>query len=354
MFDANENLVSYPPTTFAIIGAMGFLGQHLAHQLLQEHAENPSLQVHLIDKQTVVDPKKLVYPEDFNDARVKLFTNIDITQPQSFQDLLQGVEVIFHLAASIAYGRRNKASLHQVNVLGVHHVLQAAAAHRVKKLVYVSSFATLGCRDEANTLQTTDESYQNDWSKSAYCYYGRSKYEGETAVLAAKDLDVVIAIPGIMLGPGPGHHASHLPFKLALTKKWSFTFQGGTNIIDVRDVASGLTALAKHGKHQQKYLLTAHNLEHKDLLTRIATLAGRNIKLFQVPKYWQHTIAAVIGLLEWLLPKDTLYSREGVIKTFSYRYFTFKKAEAQVGWAPHYSLDETLTDTSLWLSVKKS
>ncbi|HLF67432.1 MAG TPA: NAD-dependent epimerase/dehydratase family protein, partial [Gammaproteobacteria bacterium] len=89
--------------TYAIIGGCGFLGQHLVHDLL----ENNNIHIKIVDK--CAQPKALTYPNDFSSPAVQLCLNVDITQLADCENVLQGVDVVFVLAAAIAYGRKNKA-----------------------------------------------------------------------------------------------------------------------------------------------------------------------------------------------------------------------------------------------------
>src|SRR6185437_12379747 len=127
-------------------------------------------------------------------------------------------------------------------------------------------------------------------------------------------------------GPGPCHHASILPFEVALNKKWTIAPQGGSSYIDVRDAADGLLALAQAVDTNGKYLLVSYHLEHQDLLKEIATTANRSLQIIVIPRIFSSLIGAIVSALEWFLPSHSPYSKEGVIQAFRYRYFSNQKA----------------------------
>ncbi len=341
--------------TYTIIGGGGFLGQHLVHLLLnQEREANSSLRIKIIDKASKL---KLIYPENFSNKQVELYLGVDISENDNLSKIFMGSNTIFHLAAAIAYGRKNKDYLNSTNVKGVKNIIKHAKLAFVKKIVYVSSFATLGCLDQKDKTKKATENCMNNWKKDNFCYYGLSKFCGEQLIMEAHEnenhLCTAVAIPGLLLGPGHCCPAGNMPFDIALRKKWSLVPQGGSNYIDVRDVAAGLVALAEHKHISGKYLLVSHNLEHRDLLQKIADLAGRKLWLTEIPKFLHHLIAPVFSFLEWILSKQSPYSKEGVLKAFKYRYFSHQKAANDLGWIPQYSLEDTLLDTMNWLNKKR-
>ena len=345
---------THQSTRYAVIGGAGFLGQHLIHLLLNQSESHCTL-VRVVDKISVLNSSDMMYSEDFIDKRVQLLLNIDISKKEDLQNILKDIDVVFHLAAAIAYGRKNKFTLKKANLTGIENIIEQSKESFVKKIVYVSSFAALGCLDNQDKAKLASETCEKDWNKESYCYYGLSKYNGELFALNAANngLTIAIAVPGVLLGPGPCHHASILPFEVALNKKWTVAPQGGSSYIDVRDVAEGLIALAKHTEVDGKYLLVSYNLEHRDLLQRISTLANRRLRITVIPRFFSPLIGAVFSLLEWFLPVRSPYSKEGIVQAFRYRYFSNQKAEQQFGWRPKYSLDETLQDAIDWLEKKR-
>lgn len=334
---------------YVIIGGGGFLGQHVVHFLLKQLGNND--QIRIIDKIPSLEKNKIIYPETFADPRVEFYWNTDISDKNNLPKLLENTNVVLHLASAILYGKRNQYSLHDVNVKTVEHVIHAAKLNKTEKMIYVSSFATIGCLDHQDKNQLAGEDCENDWKKETYCYYGLSKYHAEQQILRAADetLKVAVALPGIMLGPGPAHHASSLPFDTVKKRKWIAVPQGGSNYIDVRDVAHGLIKLATHKNVCGKYLFVSNNIEHRELLSEIAKIWQRKVRILTIPKYFSHFINYGTSLLEWMLPKESPFSREGIVKAFKYRYFTYQKAAAEMGWSPQYSLQQTLQDTYLWL-----
>jgi dTDP-L-rhamnose 4-epimerase len=123
-----------------ITGGAGFIGSHLADELLVHgyHVrvlDNLSPQVHGAErgKPTYLDPD------------VELKTG-DIRDPVALRQALTGVEAVYHFAASVGVGQSmyRVAEYCSVNDLGTAVLLEALLQHPVKKLIVASSMSIYG------------------------------------------------------------------------------------------------------------------------------------------------------------------------------------------------------------------
>jgi dTDP-L-rhamnose 4-epimerase len=123
-----------------ITGGAGFIGSHLADELLRQ-----GYPVRALD---VLTPQ--VHPEgrppDYLDPEVELMVG-DVRDPQAVRRALQGVDGVFHLAAAVGVGQ----SMYQiqryvdVNDLGTATLLEALSqGRRVQRLVVASSMSVYG------------------------------------------------------------------------------------------------------------------------------------------------------------------------------------------------------------------
>ena len=123
----------------------------------------------------------------------------DLLDIRTMRRLLEGQDVVFHLAGWM--GRRHGESemAWALNVFAVQRLLQIAADSGVSRFVHVSSIAAYGpphgpVLDESQPLDLRQESA-----------YGRTKAEGERkAQEMGKELGVEVAVvrPGFVYGPG--------------------------------------------------------------------------------------------------------------------------------------------------------
>ncbi|OLS28700.1 MAG: dTDP-glucose 4,6-dehydratase [Candidatus Heimdallarchaeota archaeon LC_2] len=326
-----------------VTGGFGFLGQHLMHLLLEENKTKQ------LDRDIIVldlNENKSMYQYDFESIEVKLITDVDISSPGDIDHFFKDVETVFHLAALIRYGRRNRDMLDRINILGTQEVIQACRKNKVKNLIHIGSIAVVGYDKKGITLGT--EESKINWEKDSSSYYGYSKKKSVDLVLqcAVDDLRVVVAHPGIMLGPGD---LKSLPLYQIGKYRISAAPGGGTNFIDVRDVARGLISLQYLGEPGSEYLLTSHNRTHKELFKLIAKHFGKKSYVAQIHSFVGIIISPIVGLLEFVMPKSSMLSKEGTVKAFHKRFFSNEKAKKELGWRPEYSLEQTIEEAVVWL-----
>jgi len=139
----------------AVTGAGGFIGSHLAEALARQGAKVRAL-VHY-NSRNDWGLLEIIPPELRRRLEVQPG---DVTDPQSVSRLVEGQDVVFHLAAliGIPYSYHAASSYATTNILGTLNVLEACRRHRVKKLVHTSTSEVYGTAryvpiDEAHPLQ---------------------------------------------------------------------------------------------------------------------------------------------------------------------------------------------------------
>lgn len=116
-----------------VTGGAGFIGSNLVDLLLNRG--------HTV---TVLDNLSSGYRDNLrSQAR---FVHGDVRDEKAVEEAMSGVDVVFHLAASVG----NKRSIDhpiedsQINVLGTLIVLEACRRHAIQKLVFSSSAGIFG------------------------------------------------------------------------------------------------------------------------------------------------------------------------------------------------------------------
>jgi UDP-glucose 4-epimerase len=118
-----------------VTGGSGFIGSNLVKALVANGCD-----VTVLDNLSSGHRSNL---EPFPNVRV---IEGDIRDPRATDEAMQGASVVFHLAASVG----NKRSIDnplldaEINVLGTLQVLEAARAHKVRKVVASSSAGIFG------------------------------------------------------------------------------------------------------------------------------------------------------------------------------------------------------------------
>jgi len=125
-------------------------------------------------------------------------TRGDLTQPQTLQRAVAGMDAVVHCAAHLGGGGRG---LHrQINVGGTRALLAAAEHAGVGRLVHLSTVAVYGRKDDGQVVRPEDG---YDPFPELRCDYAWSKIEAERWVRlyrAHGRLDAVVLRPGIVYG----------------------------------------------------------------------------------------------------------------------------------------------------------
>lgn len=136
-----------------ITGGAGFIGSHLADELLSQGyrvrvLDNLSQQVHGTNCEK---------PEYLNDD-VELIKG-DVRDPQKVKQALEGVDAVYHYAAMVGVGQSmyEVREYTDVNNVGTAVLLEALIKHPVEKLVVASSMSIYGeglYKDGSDRIQT--------------------------------------------------------------------------------------------------------------------------------------------------------------------------------------------------------
>ncbi|HEX8371597.1 MAG TPA: NAD-dependent epimerase/dehydratase family protein, partial [Chthoniobacterales bacterium] len=128
------------PKKMLITGGAGFVGSHLADELLAHGYE-----VRVLDSMAEQVHGAGAQRPEYLDPEVELHHG-DIRDAQTVRRALEGVDAVYHLAATVGVGQ----SMYQVenytsiNGVGTAVLLEALAANPVERLVVASSMSIYG------------------------------------------------------------------------------------------------------------------------------------------------------------------------------------------------------------------
>jgi len=292
---------SNEPVKFFLTGATGFLGSNIARDLL-----GSGHQVRAIRRPT----SGMDLVADCAD-RIEWIEG-DVLVPESLVGGMEGVDGVVHAAAFLGFeGKKSMDQLMNVNVNGTANVVDAAVEADVSRMVHVSSIAALG-RTEHGT-ECLDESAE--WKESPMnTGYAVSKYRAEMEIHRgiAMGLDAVMVNPSLIMGAGrPTENTMQIADRLA---KGGIPFlpKGGTNVVDVRDVAAGCRLAFEKGHTSERYILAGHNLLWRDILNTLAQELDTKAPQRSVPK---PVMMATATAMEWgaaLIGRRSVLTRENV------------------------------------------
>ena len=170
------------------------------------------------------------------------FVPSDLTDPESLDRAVDGVDSVVHVAAvmnyTIPYSR-----LRLINVEGVRHLCKAAAGAGVKKFLYFSSAEVYGFPEQVPATE--------DCPKLPANQYGRSKWEGELVAWKAHQelgLPVTVLRPSAIYGVGSAWGV--ITPVVLMYKRILFFYPGPrkvrANVVHVDDVVGAARFLLEH------------------------------------------------------------------------------------------------------------
>jgi dTDP-L-rhamnose 4-epimerase len=123
-----------------ITGGAGFIGSHLADELLAH-----GYRVRVLDKLAAQVHGDGARRPDYIDERVELVVG-DVTDRDALARALRGVDAVYHFAAAVGVGQSMYEVAHytEVNNLGTAILLEALIAKPVQRLVLASSMSLYG------------------------------------------------------------------------------------------------------------------------------------------------------------------------------------------------------------------
>jgi nucleoside-diphosphate-sugar epimerase len=300
---------------YAITGATGFVGGRLAALLLAEGH----------------DVVALVRgdPAERGDAVVATRTVPGALDDDAALDrLLDGADGLFHVAGWYRLGDPDPTAGHRVNVAGTRHVLAAARRARIPRVVYTSTLAvnsdTRGAvRDETFTFTGRHLSV-----------YDRTKAEAHRlAVRAASEgLPLVIAMPGLVYGPGDTSQTGALLRDVLAGHRTIVTSTGSYCWGFVDDVARGHLLAMTRGQPGESYMLAGPVHTLADGLRLAARLGGGRPPLV-VPGAAVRALAAASDVVGRVLPLPPTLRAE-TLRAGSASYLgSPAKAQRELGWS---------------------
>ncbi|NJL41796.1 MAG: NAD-dependent epimerase/dehydratase family protein [Leptolyngbyaceae cyanobacterium SL_7_1] len=310
-----------------VTGANGFTGSHLVKALLHRGDTVVALvrQTSKVDRLTGLNVE---------------YCYGDISDGDSLKAAMQGVDWVFHTAAYVELGLVDATRMQRVNVDGTRHVLEAAKAANVAKLIYCSTIGVYG-DTQGRVIDETFQRTQSDFSSA----YDRTKYLAQQLVdqAAVTGLPVVSVMPSGIMGADDPHFGPVLQtYRQGRLKVWA----GGdriTGIVHVDDLVDLMILAAEKASIGAHYIASTGDLTTREMFQVLSNETG-----VPVPAEIPQPIVRLVGnlldpigrLLNWQPP----LSRERV----HYLYdrcvrVDGSKACRELGWQPR-SIEQTLQD----------
>ena len=281
----------------------------------------------------------------------------DLDRPHELPAAMQGIDVLCHAAAvySLCEPQRETEIL-RVATSGLAGVLRAAAQARVGKVVLTSSVVTVPLTSPGAAPST-----EADWNADLRVPYLRAKTEGERRAWDLADrlgLQLVTVLPGAMGGPG---FVRNTPTIDLLETMMRNGFRAGVprfNLpyVDVRDAARAHRLAAERNVGGRFIVVNDELPDFRELIEAMHALDPQvKLPLAMLPNRLLGAVPLLDRLNAWSLGTPRTVSPELVATMRGKRYnASNRRARAELGWAPRFSLAQSLDDTMEALRRRRS
>jgi nucleoside-diphosphate-sugar epimerase len=314
-----------------ITGAGGFIGSHLVDSQLEHGHDVRAVDLHLdLLRHQAAHPR--LEP-----------MHGDITEMDIVQQLVEGIDVVYHLASAHLDVSLSDEHYHRVNVGATLSLLEAARQAGVRRFVHCSSVGVIGDVKHPPADETTECHPVN--------IYERTKLEGERGALAFSrrtGFPVVVVRPAWVYGPRCPRTA-----KLFRTiSKGRFPiFGSGTNMrhpLYITDAIGGLELCAETPDIEGEVFIIAGeaSIESRELVKLISQqLEVRMQKIYLPVLLGQATglgLELAFRLVGWKPP----FSRRSMDFFLKHNAYTIAKAQSRLNYQPQVDLRKGIQETA--------
>ena len=314
-----------------LTGGTGFVGSHVVEKLLDDGHEVVALVRATSDT------------EHLSTLDVEMVEG-SLGEATALRPALDGVDAVIHVAGIT--GAPSKEVLYSVNTVGTRDLVDVVAevAPAGTRFVYISSVSAQG----PSTGETPRPAHR---APEPVSHYGRSKLDGEGAVLAHRDhLDVTIVRPPVVYGPRDRDMFE--VFQLA-SRRLSPLIGGEQrwlSVIHGEDAARAVVACLKAPGEGEIYTIDDGNCyTWRDLGDLIAEAVGKRTVTVALPKWIFAGAATVAEFGGGLLNTTATFNRDKYREMVQSSWVCgYEKIRHDLDWAPKWELGAGARQTVQW------
>ncbi len=304
--------------TCLLTGGTGFLGSAVARALLARGHRV----VALVRRET---------PRGVLEGLDVAYVPGDLTDPASLAAGLRECDGLVHCAADYRIFVPDPAGMWAANVTGTEALMRAALAAGVKRIVHVSSVATLKPRADGSPATEADPAMPEE----AIGPYKKSKTEAERVV---ERMVLEAALPATIVNPttpiGPRDRRPTPTGRIILEAargKMPAYVETGLNLVHADDCAAGVVAALEHGRLGQRHILGGQDVPLAELLGYIASKYGRGAP-WRLPRLPLFPLAFAAESIARVTRREPMLTLDGLRMAGHSMYFSSALAEKTLGY----------------------
>lgn len=318
--------------TVLLTGANGFLGSHIARQLLERGYSVRAL-------------VRAGSPMDTLDGLPIERIEGDLRDRPVVVKAAEGCNYVIHAGAVASVNPARNRMLCEVNINGTENVLRAAHLTDVERFIYIGTANVFGFG--------TKEHPGNESTPYAGDRYGLdymdSKHVATQRVLQS-GVPSVLLHPTYMLGP-MDYKPTSGALLLGLYKGQIMGVPaGGKNYVHVSDVATAAVNALTAGRVGEQYIVGNENLSYGEAFGLMADVTGCRLPTLQVPKRIAWAAGQLGGLRFRLTGKPARLNPAMVAVANDGHYFNVQKAINELH-LPQTPIRDAISDAFNWFKT---
>ena len=206
----------------------------------------------------------------------------DIRDETAVMESTRECRHVYHLAADPNLWRRDRREFEAVNHVGTVNVMRAALDNGAERVLHTTTESILTSRD-SNGGAVEDLRLKESDMLGPYCL---SKFHAEEAVFQMADdgAPVVVVCPTVPVGPGDRRQTPPTRMSVAFCRgELPGYLDCRLNLVDVRDVATGMIVAMRRGRTGVRYLLGGENQWLSEWLRILGDETGQPVPQWRVP-----------------------------------------------------------------------